>query len=419
MSNAVIAGRLALALPLCAGIAGCASDIEPPLPGTSSAALGADHDDDLVGGTVYAMTNDADHNAVVRYARHRDGRLEYRDATLTGGRGTGSKVIPALEVDGVDPLTSQHSLTLTADRSVLIASNTGDDTVTSFRVGEHGELSVANRVSSGGRFPNSVAIHRDLVYVANAGDPAHGAAAGVIGFRIDRHGALRRIYGGAGGLGSPASQPTHALFSPDGRRLVVSDVATNQIAVFPIHPDGTLGAATFNASAGTNPFGMIFASRDTLLVSEAQGIVPGAASVSSYQLAGTRLSVISPAVGNGQTAACWLSITPDRRFAYSSNTANSGGAGGFGDISIYAVSPVGALTLIEGAAVPRAPLPGGVSSGPVDSLISADGRYLYQQYSGLGTVGAFAIGDDGRLTPIAGGDGGHLPVLGAEGLDGF
>jgi hypothetical protein len=34
-------------------------------------------------------------------------------------------------------------------------------------------------------------------------------------------------------------------------------------------------------------------------------------------------------------------------------------------------------------------------------------------------VGAFAIERDGRLTPISGGDGGQLPVLGAEGLDGF
>lgn len=414
MSIAVIAGRLALALPLCAGIAGCADDTEPPQLATGTAALGADSDD--LAGTVYAMTNGADHNAVVRYARHADGSLEYRDTTLTGGRGTGSKVIPALAVDGVDPLTSQHSLTLTADRTVLIASNTGDDTMTSFQVGEDGELRIASRIASGGRFPNSVAIHGDLVYVANAGDPGHGAAASVIGFRIGRHGVLHQISEAAGALGSPASQPTHALFSPDGSRLVVSDVATNQIAVFPVHPDGTIGPATFNASAGGNPFGMIFASPDKLLVSEAQGIVPGAASVSSYRLTGTRLSAISPAVGNGQTAACWLSITPDRSFVYSSNTANFGGAG---DISIYAMSPAGALILVEGAAVPRAPLPGGVSSGPVDSLISADGRYLYQQYSGLGVVGAFTIGHDGRLSPIAGGDGGQLPVLGAEGLDGF
>jgi 6-phosphogluconolactonase len=419
MNTLVITGRLALALSLCAGISACATSAEQPMLGTSSAAIGTEHDDDFVAGTVYAMTNDAAHNAVVRYARHDDGKLEYRDTTLTGGQGTGSKVIPALEVDGVDPLTSQHSLALAPDRSVLIASNTGDDTVTSFRVDEHGELRAVSRSSSGGRFPNSIAIHRDLVYVANAGDPAHGAAASVTGFRIDKRGALHRISGATGALGSPGAQPTQAVFSPDGSRLVVSDVATNHIVVFPVRADGTLGTATINASAGGNPFGMIFVSRDTLLVSEAQGIVPGAASVSSYRLTGTQLSAISPAVGNGQTAACWLSLTRDRRFAYSSNTANFGGAGGFGDISIYAVSPVGALTLIEGAAVPRAPLPGGVSSGPVDSLISVDGRYLYQQYSGLGVVGAFAIGDDGRLTPIADGDGGQLPVLGAEGLDGF
>jgi len=372
-----------------------------------------------VGGTVFAMTNDANHNAVVRYTRHADGRLEYRETTPTGGRGTGAKIIPALTTEGVDPLVSQHALTLSGDRHVLIATNTGDDTVTSFRVGPHGKLTVASRVSSCGRFPNSIAIHGDLAYVANAGDPANDARASVVGFCIGKDGSLRRIAGAQGALGEAGAQPAHVLFSPGGDRLVVADVATSRIAVFPVNADGTLGAATFNVSAGANPFGMVFSGPTTLLVSEAQGIAPGASSVSSYRLGGTRLTAISPAVANGQTAACWLSITPDRRFVYSSNTANFGGAGGTGNISIYAVSPAGELSLVQGDAAPRAPLPGSASSGPVDSLISADGRYLYQQYSGLGVVGAYRIEANGLLTPVADGDGRELPVLGAEGLDGY
>jgi 6-phosphogluconolactonase (cycloisomerase 2 family) len=315
---------LVFVLPFWAGLAGCVDDNEPqPLGSESATLVGERGQDERPGGTVYAMTNDASHNAVVRYTRHDDGKLEYRETTFTGGRGTGSKIIPALTTDGVDPLTSQHSLTLSADRRILIDTNTGDDTLTSFLVGPRGELTFAGRVSSGGRFPNSIAIHRDLVYVANAGDPAHGAAASVVGFHIGERGTLHRIAGAQGALSEANSQPTHALFSPDGSRLVVSDVATNRIAVFSVHADGSLGTATFNASAGGNPFGMIFGSHDTLIVSEAQGIVPGAASVSSYRLSGTQLIVISPAVANGQTAACWLSITPDHRFAYSSNTACS------------------------------------------------------------------------------------------------
>lgn len=61
---------------------------------------------------------------------------------------------------------------------------------------------------------------------------------------------------------------------------------------------------------------------------------------------------------------------------------------------------------------------GDLSSGPVDSVVSGDGRYFFQHYSGRGEVGAYAIESDGRLTPITGGDGLALPKLGSTGLAG-
>lgn len=367
------------------------------------------------GGFVFGGTN-ATRNGVARYRRHGDGRLELLGVTPTGGKGTDGKIIPSLTVSGPDPLISQHSVALNGNHTVLMVVNAGDDTVTSFRVGALGTLNVASRVSSGGHIPNSIAIHGSLAYVANAGDAANGVAANVTGFRIGSQGQLRRIAGAVGTFADPAAQLAHVLFTPDGTRLVVTEVFTQKIDIFSVHADASLGTATVNASAGGAPFGMTFAPNNTLLVSEAEGAVAGAATVSSYHLSGTHLTPVTSTLANGESGACWFSITPDGRYAYATNT---GSADHPSSISIYSVAASGALTMINTAAVPRAAAFGSDSSGGVDSMISPDGRYLYELYSGLGTVNAFRIGSDGGLTPVARGEAGGLPTLGAEGLDGY
>ena len=88
----------------------------------------------------------------------------------------------------------------------------------------------------------------------------------------------------------------------------------------------------------------------------------------------------------------WVSVTPDGRFAYTSNLDT-------GTISSYTVSG-GGLSLLNADAAFK-PAEGGVSaidfvtSGPVDTFITPDGLYLYQQYSGRGSVVANCT-DGGR-----------------------
>jgi 6-phosphogluconolactonase (cycloisomerase 2 family) len=397
-------------------LAGCVDGSEPRASDSELVAQVSSSDtQSLRGGFVFAGTNAAQ-NGVARYRRTSDGRLEFLGVTPTGGRGTDAKIIPSFTASGPDPLISQHSVALNATHTVLMVVNAGDDTVTSFRVGPLGTLSNASRVSSGGHIPNSIAIRGDLAYVANAGDAANGVAASIIGFRIGSYGDLHRIARATGTFTDPGAQPAHVLFTPDGTRLVVTEVFTQKIDVFPVHADASLGAATVNASSGGAPFGMTFASNDTLLVSEAVGAVAGAATVSSYQLSGTHLTPVTSTLASGESGACWFSITPDGRFAYATNT---GSADHPSSISIYSVAASGALAFVNAAAVPRPAAPGSATSGGVDSMITSDGRYLYQLYSGLGIVGAFRIGSDGGLPPVADGDAGGLPMLGTEGLHGF
>lgn len=407
---------------LCAGVASfaaCTEGYEPPSADVDSdeaTVQASEVDTDAIsGGMLYAGTNAA-RNGVARFRRHADGRLEFREITLTGGSGTDGLVLPTLTARGPDPLLSQHSVAMNAAHTVLMVVNTGDDTVTSFRVSPSGALTLASRVESGGHYPNTIAIRRNVAYVGNAGNALIGGVTGnVVGFRIGRNGELHRIPGAEGTFADPGAEPAHVLFTPDGTRLVVTELFTKKIDIFPIHDDGTLGTSTVSESAGGAPFGMTFTSADTLLVSEAEGAVPGAATVSSYHMDGMHLTPVTSTLASGESGACWFSVTPDGRYAYATNT---GSADHPSSISIYSVARSGALTFIDVAAVPRTAPAGVDTAGGVDSMVTADGRYLYQLYSGSGGVGAYRIGSDGRLTAVSHGDAGGLP-LGTEGLDGF
>ena len=63
-------------------------------------------------GGVFVMTNAADKNEIIAYKRGSDGSLQAGRKFSTGGRGSGGTI---------DPLASQGALTLSRDRSLLLA----------------------------------------------------------------------------------------------------------------------------------------------------------------------------------------------------------------------------------------------------------------------------------------------------------
>lgn len=397
------------AVLIAGGLGACASD--------DAGTLGSVQEDvqrpEFVG-HVYAMTNAPAPagNAVIHYGRRANGQLVQLSTTPTNGTGSGFLEVPDLKTLTADPLQSQQALRLTADHRFLMGVNTIDHTIAVFRVGRDGELELTDVQDSGGLFPNTIGEHDDLVYVGNIGNPPMGVAANITGFRLLPNGHLIPIPNSTRGLSNPAiSLPAHALFSKDGYRLVVSDLFVEELDVFPVLPSGRLGNPTRTHSVGPHPLGMIFGNHDLLMVSES-GQTEGS-SVSSYQLRGTQLDVVSPAVPNGQAGGCWLSVTPDGHYAFSGNTFAPG------NVSTYAVSRRGELTVAVAAGAERAFDPRVGTTAPLDSFVTADGRYFYQHFGGLGVVGAFTINRDGSLTPIPDGDGTGLPLVGSQGFDGF
>ena len=318
-------------------------------------------------GFVYVMTNQNPGNSVIQYRRTSNGSLTWQREVATGGNGSGATK--------VDPLGSQDSLVLSGDGQLLLAVNAGSNEVSVLGL-KNKALTWLSKTNSGGVFPNSLALDKDLVYVLNAQATPH-----ISGFRLNVDGTLTAIPNSSVNVpGGAAAAPNDIRFSPDGSQLLLTESATNQIDIFPIGDNGVAGSPVSQASAGGSPFGIRFGHRGVVVISEAAG------SASSYQLGDLTLTVISGAVVNTQKASCWISLTRSGRYAYLSNT-------GSGTLSSYVVGPDGQLTLAKAIAGSEA------GSAPIDSALSRDSRFLYVDDSARGGVLLFRV-DGASLIPI-------------------
>ena len=93
-------------------------------------------------------------------------------------------------------------------------------------------------VSSGGVLPVSVAVHDNLVYVANAGN----GGSNYTGFRLRRDGRLTPIAGSTVALPG-GSQPGDMLFNANGTKLAGTRIGTSLIDSFTVGDDSRLAAA--------------------------------------------------------------------------------------------------------------------------------------------------------------------------------
>lgn len=388
-----------VALALAGTLTACNSDTPsaPSDPAAAGAPDAAAREPGDSAGSVFAMTNAAVGNEVVAYARAADGSLTLRARYATGGRGSGGRV---------DPLQSSKSLLLSNDGRLLFAVNAGSNEISVFRV-RGTDLTLVERAASGGQYPNSLTLHRDVLYVLNNGgrvaDRGNTGVGSITGFIVRRRGRLAPIPGSTRAVSGPDAGASQVAFTPDGRTLVVTERRTDRLLTYAVDRDGRAGEPRVQASAGATPFAVAFAGRSTAVVPEAFGAAPNAAAVSSYELtrgAGAALRPVTPSLRTGHSAACWIAVTPDGRFAYTTNAGSSVVTG-------FSVARNGALALLN--ADGRTGLPG-TGTTPLDVAVSRDGNFLYTLNTGTGTVGAFRIAADGALTPVEGAGG--LPVTG-------
>jgi 6-phosphogluconolactonase (cycloisomerase 2 family) len=339
--------------------------------------------DDEGNGAVYVLSNQQDGNRLLVLNRDNQGGIALAGSVATGGLGTGSG------------LGSQGALILGQGRRVLYAVNAGDHTISTFWLGRQGPQMV-QVVDSGGLVPISLTARDDTLYVLNNGAAAQGVDQ-VTGFAIDEQTRqLSLLPGSTRGLSAGNVGPAQVSFGQGGKVLVVTEKNTSMIDTFLVGRDGYAGGFQAQASSGMEPFGFSFSNKGFLIVSEAFGGASGASDVSSYRVDRQTglIHVISPSVATQQTAACWIAVTRDGKYAYSSNT-------GSGTITGFRVDGQGGLTRLNDDGVT-----GVTGGGPADSA-TVGNRYLYvlSHSQGAGKVSAFAVGDDGSLAPIGEVDG--------------
>jgi 6-phosphogluconolactonase (cycloisomerase 2 family) len=338
---------------------------------------------------VFIQTSETSGNRIIVYKRADNGVLSQIGAYATGG--IGGIATPGTESDR---LASQGSLVYDARHKLLFAVNAGSDTVSTFRVNGR-RLKLRNIVPSGGGFPASIAVSRNLVYVLNSGGP------GIVqGFRI-RGNRLQPLSGSGRSLGLSNTDPPDFLtspgqvdFTPDGSKLIVTTKASgSNIDVFQVGSDGRLSATpVVNPSATPVPFAFTFTPSNRLAVGEA-----GTSSLTTYVVNSDGTLADPRSLTDGQMALCW--IVRVRGFYYVTNTGSD-------NVSGFTIAANGQPSLIGATGVVA-----NTAAGPIDMAVS--GTFLYVQTGSGGTLHQYRVSSDGTLVPL--GDITGLPV-GMEGI---
>jgi 6-phosphogluconolactonase len=439
-------------------------------------------------GAVYAMTNALGNNEVKIYHRAALGNLTLAQTIATGGGGSG------LQLAGVDSLGSAGSVQLDPDHRLLFVVNTESaaenngagaynsdckqGTITSFRVAADGTLTFADRVFSGGLFPDSLTVKRvkasndgrgggddksqdsDLLYVLNAGgpevpichtEPRIAGRPNITGFAVDSDGHMDLVHparpidpGPASGSGencsaasaagfstlthAPAADfqcglnppsfprsPAQVRFTPDGNRLVVTVKGTNTIYVFPVGENGRAGSPT-TTQAALPALPSFFG-----LTFDKNG------HLLVTELFGSATSI--PAGGKGAVSS--FTIASDGNLIPISSHVNDGGTaacwialepltGKYAYVANNLSASISSYSVGNDGSVTLLNGTAASGNGPNDLAVASEGgnSWLYVVDAGTGTVGAFHINGDGSLTAISGGSG--LPVgRSAQGLAAF
>jgi 6-phosphogluconolactonase len=321
---------------------------------------------------VYTLSNQVSGNSVMDFSRASDGKLTFNASYSTGGTGTGG----GLGNQGAVILGGEED-----ERNLLFAVNPGSNSISVFKVKGNG-LELKSTVNSGGMRPVSVTQHDDLVFVLNAGGMGN-----VSGFELDDE-HLTAIPGSTRPLSSSAAGAAQISFVNNGSAIVVTEKATNKIITYTINEDGIPGMMHSITAAHPTPFGFATGTNGNIFVSEAAGGAAGASTMSSYHVSNNgMISLVTGPVPSGQSAACWVVITGDGKFAFATNTAGN-------NLSTYNVNvATAALSLNTGIAA----LTG---MGPIDAALNNNSKYLYILNTGSHTIGVYEVADNGGLSLI-------------------
>src|SRR6266436_2230357 len=335
------------------------------------------------GGNLYMQTNEV-RNAIVHYRWSASGTLTEVERVPTGGAGSG-ELSPIYHTKRPNDFEGAGSVILTPDRRFLFTTNAGDNSVSSFGVGEDGHLTLVDtkrtgNATSGGAKSLAYAPSSRTLYVLHTFGPDHLRLMSVDGKgnltpRPGKYSVNTMDWNNRG--------PTMAVLSPDGKFLFVGTtfdelpsrknpdgslilwiphkdgalhiIASNApdpdgIVVFPVGEHGALGEASFYDARGASPFYIAFLHNrpDTFIIGYAisDGVAMGRIDADG------KINVISPLVKIDTSAGlpselCWLAVSPDDRFVFTTNF-------GYSTVSSYRIDG-NVLSIAKDPAAPKVP----------------------------------------------------------------
>jgi 6-phosphogluconolactonase len=327
--------------------------------------------------------NTAGANTVAGFAESPNGSLTALPGSpfAVGGAGLGQG------------LGSQNSIVATSDGHYLLVADGGSKEISVLNIDADGSLTPApnSPFPSGGTEPVSIAVHRDLVYVANDGVAATAATpatpANYAGFSLSAAGQLAPLTTAPVQVPSAANDLGDVLINRSGTNLVGTEVASGLIDSFSLNAQGALGADAQVPAQGAGPFGSAFrpTDPDQLFVSNAHGgALAGTVSAFNVATNGGLSSIGDSPFADQQTAPCWVAISPDGQYLFAANA-------GSGSYSSYAINFDGSLTLLGDLPMPT--LSNGKPPTPLDVTVDARGRNLYGIDNGLPGVSMIHLND--------------------------
>ena len=309
------------------------------------------------GGHLYMQTNEVK-NAVVHYHRSANGTLTEVERVATGGAGSGTFKPISGQESAPNSFEGAASVILSPDRKFLFATNGGNNSVSSFAVGDQGKLRLidtkptGNAVEGKSGTAKSLAYSpsKDMLYVVHSFGPDHirlmsVSSDGKLTPRAERYTCNT--------ADKPHRVPTMGVLSPDEKFLLVGttfdvpiaisgtypdgspilwvsgpngetkSVASNApdpdgIVIHRVNEDGTLGEGSFQDGGGGSPFYIAFLHNrpDTFIIGYAVGDGVALGRIDEDGRIGVG-KVVPIDTRRGKIAElCWASVSPDDRLLY-------------------------------------------------------------------------------------------------------
>ena len=119
-------------------------------------------------GHLYTQTNEIQ-NAIIHYHRAAGGALSEVERIPTGGAGSGTFKPISGQDSAPNASEGAGSIVLTPDRRFLFTTNGGDNSVSSFRVGAEGRLTLVDVKPTGNPVEGRSGTAKSLAYAPSSG----------------------------------------------------------------------------------------------------------------------------------------------------------------------------------------------------------------------------------------------------------